>query len=108
MLAADRDVIVSDGDDLAFITVSVVDERGRVVPDADSIIGFQVDGPADIVATDNGDPTNFDSFHSKARNAFNGLGLVIVRGHVGATDEITVRATSPGLQPAVIHIKLMQ
>jgi beta-galactosidase len=108
MLAADRDVIVSDGDDLAFITVSVVDERGRVVPDADSMIGFQVDGPADIVATDNGDPTNFDSFHSKARNAFNGLGLVIVRGHVGATDEITVRATSPGLQPAVIHIKLMQ
>jgi len=33
----------------------------------------------EIVATDNGDPTSFESFQAPERKAFNGLALVIVR-----------------------------
>ena len=52
---------------------------------------------AQIVATDNGDPTSFVPFQSPQRAAFNGLVLAIVRGKAGQTGKITVRAESAGL-----------
>jgi Glycoside hydrolase family 2 C-terminal domain 5 len=51
-------------------------EGGDVVPRAGHRIRFQVDGPGEIVATDNGDPTSFEPFRAGERNAFSGLCLV--------------------------------
>src|SRR6185436_19242016 len=59
---ADRTTIAADGKDLSFITVSVVDEKGTVVPVAANKITFQVSGPGDIVATDNGNPADMEPF----------------------------------------------
>jgi beta-galactosidase len=70
------------------------------VPRANHRIKFRVEGPADIVSTDNGDPTNLDSFQTPERDAFNGLCLVIVRSR--AAGKITVRAEADGLPPATI------
>jgi beta-galactosidase len=104
-LIADRKKIEADGNDLSFVTLRVADTKGVTVPRADHRIRFSVDGPAEIVATDNGDPTNFESFQSPERNAFNGLCLVIVRSKAGATGKVTVRAESPSLQPATITLQ---
>ena len=64
------------------------------------MIHFDVSGPGEIVATDNGDPTSMVVFSSKDRPAFNGLGLCIVRAQPGQTGAIVVTATSPGLETA--------
>ena len=74
------------------------------MPRASHRIHFAVDGPGEIVATDNGDPTSFESFQSHQREAFNGLALVIVRARKGATGRITVTASSDGLRPGVAVI----
>jgi beta-galactosidase len=55
-------------------------------------------GPGEIVATDNGDPTSFESFQSTERQAFNGLCLVVVRAKRGQTGRITITARSEGLE----------
>jgi len=103
--SADRNEIWADGKDLAFITVRVKDKNGLTVPTANNPINFEIKGPGEIVATDNGDPTNFVPFPSHEREAFNGLALVIVRSEPGNAGSITVTAKSPGLKDAQVVVK---
>ncbi len=105
-LAADRPGIAADRHDIAFVTVRVLDKDGRIAPAAKNDIAFALDGPGEIVATDNGDPTDLRAFPTPARNAFNGLALVIVRGLPGRTGPITLRATAPGLAAGSTTIML--
>lgn len=93
-LSADRTEIEADGLDLSFVTASVVDEDGEVVPFADNAISFSVDGPGEIVATDNGDPADFTAFPSLERKAYSGLALAIVRST--GPGSITVKAVGDG------------
>lgn len=105
MVRADRVTIAADGRDLSFITVTIVDGNGVFVPRAGNRIRFSIAGPGEIVATDNGDPTSFESFQSAERNAFNGLCLAIVRAKPGATGVMTVRVVSEGLEGAAIAVR---
>jgi beta-galactosidase len=104
-LQADRNQIQADGKDLSFITVTVADKNGRLVPRSKNHINFKIEGPGEIVATDNGDATSFESFQAPERNAFNGLALVIVRARAGEPGKITLKALSEGLTGAEISIK---
>jgi len=104
-LAADRGVIKADGKDLSFITVRVTDSDGLTVPLATDLIEFDLQGPGEIIATDNGDPTDMDSFSAKQRKAFNGLCLVIIRGKVDLPGEIRVTARSKELSEKTVTIK---
>lgn len=103
--SADRNEIKADGKDLSFITVRVTDKNRLTVPTAANDIKFEINGPAQIIATGNGDPTNFTPFTSHERRAFSGLVLVIVRSIKGETGSIMVTAKSPGLKEAQVVVK---
>jgi len=107
-LQPDRAQINADGRDLSFVTVTVADKSGQMAPRANNSIQFDIEGPGEIVATDNGDPTSFESFQSHDRKAFNGLCLVIVRGKPGQPGEIKVTATAQGLKIGTASIKTIQ
>ncbi len=94
----DRAAIRSDGRDLSFVTVRVTDAGGLTAPRADNPLTFKIEGPGEIVATDNGDPTSFEPFQAPKRRAFNGLCLVIVRAKPGQTGAITLTASGEGLR----------
>jgi beta-galactosidase len=100
----DRPEIRSDGRDLSFVTVRVVDQGGILQPRADNRIRFTIDGPGEIVATDNGDPTSFEPFRAPERKAFNGLCLAIVRAKAGQPGRILLTATSDGLRAGTASI----
>ena len=102
-LTADRGNIAADGTDLSFVTLEVIDSAGRVVPTATHQIAFSVDGDGQLVATDNGDSTNFTPFPSATRKAFSGKALAIVKSARSAGD-IVVTAKAEGLSPATITI----
>jgi beta-galactosidase len=99
-LEPDRSRILADGKDLSFVTVTVTDKQGVTAPRADNGIHFEIEGPGEIVATDNGDPASFVPFPSHDRKAFNGLCLVIIRGKLGEPGKITLRASADGLKIA--------
>jgi beta-galactosidase len=103
--SADRDKIMADGKDLVFVTIRVTDKNGDTTPRAKNPINFKIEGPGEIVATDNGDPTNLIPFPSHAREAFNGLCLVIVRGLRGKTGTIKVTAESEALESTTVAVK---
>ena len=95
----DRARIAGDGRDLAYVTVDVVDAKGRIAPRAKMPIRFRVEGPGELVATDNGDPTDLTAFPSATRAAFNGKALGIVRAKAGGRGRITLIAEADGLAP---------
>ena len=103
-LVPDRSVIRADGQDLSFVTVRIQDAAGGLVPRAKDRVKFELSGPGEIVATDNGDPTSFESFQAKEHAAFNGLVLVVVRTKAGETGGLILRATADGLAPAEIAL----
>jgi beta-galactosidase len=104
LMKADRSVISADGLDLSFITVTISDKNGSLVPRSKNRILFEISGPGEIVAVDNGDATDLESFQSTNRRAYNGMALVIVRSVRGKAGEITVRASSNNLKSTVVSI----
>jgi beta-galactosidase len=102
---ADREQIKADGLDLAFITVELLDQQGRWVPNANNRLRFRIEGPGEIVATDNGDPTSFELFQAQERAAFNGLALVIVRATPHQPGRIQVHVTGDGLKEGVATVR---
>jgi beta-galactosidase len=100
----DRTQIRADGNDLSFVAVKVTDREGRLVPRAANRVRFSVEGPGEIVATDNGDQTNMEAFQAHDRQAFNGQVMVIVRSRPGQPGKLTLRAESDGLAPATATI----
>lgn len=98
---ADRSQLDSD-EDLSFITVEILDARGNTVPAAANLVEFSIEGPGEIVATDNGDPADLVAFHSPKRAAYYGLALAIVRSKKGAKGTIKVTISSPGLTSATV------
>jgi len=104
-LKADRAIIAADGKDLSFVTVTVADAQGLLVPRSKNHLKFTVAGPGEIVATDNGDATSFESFQLPEHNAFNGLALVIVRAKAGQAGKIKLTATADGLQTGSLVLK---
>lgn len=107
-LTADRTTITGDGEDLSYLTVSVLDADGNVVPRANNAITFTVAGAGELVATDNGDPTDMTAFPSATRKAFSGLALAIVRAKDGAAagQTVTVSASASGLTGAQATLTL--
>jgi beta-galactosidase len=96
-LQPDRTTIRAGGEDLSFVTVRVTDKSGATVPRAGHELQFAIEGPGEIVATDNGDQTDFEPLNSPRRAAFSGLCLVIVRAKAGQTGEIKLTARGEGL-----------
>jgi beta-galactosidase len=100
----DRSTISADGQDLSFVTVTVEDAQGVMAPRADNSIHFDISGPGEIAATDNGDATSFESFQAHDHKAFNGLCLVIVRSTRSA-GPIVLKASAAGLQGASVTLQ---
>ena len=101
-LDADRSVIAADRKDLSYVSVTIRDQAGTMVPRSKNLVAFTVSGPGEIVATDNGDATSHASFQSPNIKAYNGLALAIIRAT--GPGKITVTAKSEGLTDATVVI----
>jgi beta-galactosidase len=105
-LTSDVEAIKSDVNDLAFVTVRVEDTNGRMVPEAKNSLKFRIEGPGEIVATDNGDPADLTAFPSHERKAFNGLCLVIIRAKQGSSGSFKLIAESEALKAGELVLKV--
>jgi beta-galactosidase len=103
VLETDRNIILADGKELAFVTLSIVDENGVLCPKADNLISFSAEGTGRIKAVGNGDPTSLESFVEPYRKAFNGKCMIIVQAAKDVGD-IKLNARSMGLESGEIQI----
>ncbi|MBQ8464256.1 MAG: DUF4982 domain-containing protein [Prevotella sp.] len=104
-LTADRTVLKADGaQDLAFVTVEVVDSEGRVVPVADNELTFRVEGAAVLQAAGNADVKDEDPYYDNTHRAWKGRALCVVRT-TGKRGRIRLTVASPSLPSAVLTLK---
>jgi beta-galactosidase len=103
-LIPDRSKISADGKDLSFVTVRVEDASGVLCPEAEQEITFSATGAGAVIATDNGDATNHESFQTLERKAFHGLALAIVQS-TDKAGEVVLTASAPGLKSATVRIQ---
>lgn len=78
-LEADRPVIDANGEDLCYVTATVVDKNGNPCPAASNQLSFEVKGVGKYRAACNGDATSLEIFHQPTMKAFNGKLVVLVQ-----------------------------
>ena len=71
--------LIADGEDLAFVTVSLVDKNGTLIPDAADQLTFTVKGAGTFRAVCNGDATSLEPFTKPTMKLFNGQLVVVVQ-----------------------------
>lgn len=106
-LIVDRNRIKAGGEDLAFVTVNILDKNGNMVPTAENLVKFAIRGDASIAGVDNGDQTSHEPFKADYRKAFNGKCLAVVRSG-SSKGLIDFTATSEGLEPATANIEIYE
>lgn len=102
-LECSRDSLSADGEDLAYITVSVVDKDGNLCPADSREVRFKVNGNGKFRANANGDATSLEQFHLPHMKAFSGQLTAIVQSS-DTPGTVTLRAEARGLKPATITI----
>lgn len=105
VLSCENDAdLIADGEDIAFIAVSMADEDGNPVENACDRVSVIVTGEGRLLGIDNGDSTDRDGYKTNTRRLFNGKLLAMV----SSTEKpglIRIEVTSPGMEAAVLELR---
>lgn len=102
-LIPDRKTIRADGRDLCHVEVKVTDEQGVLVPTAEHLIHFTIQGAGKIIGVDNGDLTSMEPYKANKRKVFHGRGLVILQSTL-TPGKLTLEAKGEGLAKTKVTI----
>jgi beta-galactosidase len=105
----DRRTVAASTRGVAHVAVRVVDAQGVPVPDAANAVTFELSGPAQLLAVDNGDPAGHDAFQTDHVAAFHGQALALVQaGRAGGgAGRVRVAARAAGLKEAVVEVEVV-
>jgi beta-galactosidase len=108
VLTPDRTILTADGEDATVVNVSVIDDKGREVPDAINLIKFDITGNGRIIGIGNGDPSSHESDkyfdNNWQRKLFGGKCQVIVQSF-DKVGTFILNAQSEGVKNASTIIK---
>lgn len=104
-LSSDVNSLKADGRDVAVIRVAIKDNKGRVVPIADNLVKFSIEGAGKILGTGNGNPSSHEPDKANQRMTFNGYCMVLVQSDVNSGN-IRLKASSEGFKDSEIVIKV--
>ena len=99
LLTTDRKKLPPGWDDVAFITATVVDAKGVIVPNASDLIAFKIAGPGTIATVDSADNASHESFQSNERRAYAGRCVAALKA-TATKGRIILTATASGLVDA--------
>ena len=103
-LECDRTSIARDGEDLAYVTVSVTDKDGNTVPADTREVFASVSGAGEFRAIANGDPCSLEMFHHPHMHLFAGKLTVIVRSKANAEGPVLLKVNAKGLKAAELEL----
>lgn len=103
VMTSDKETLLADGRDIAFVEISTVDVNGIPVGNARNLIRVEVSGAGRLVGLDNGDSTDYDSYKGDNRRLFSGKLIAMIESTL-EPGEITVSAYSEGLENAELRL----
>jgi len=78
-LLPDRIKLEAGKQDLCFVAVEILDDKGNLCPNADNLVYFRINGPAKIIGVCNGNPQSTESFQLLNRKAWHGRLLAVIK-----------------------------
>lgn len=102
-LTADRTQLKANKNDLSYVQIEIIDENGKIVPDADNAVNISSTGQGMVIAAGNASMFDMHSFRSMKPRVFRGKALAIVQPD-GKTGIIELTVKSEGLPDASIQI----
>jgi beta-galactosidase len=103
-LIPDRTTILSDGNDLSFVTVKITDKEGNLCPEAGNLVHFSIEGEGTLACVGNGNPACIESYQEKRRSAFHGICLLVIKSTANP-GKVNITARSGDLEQATITIR---
>jgi beta-galactosidase len=103
-LNADTKTITANGTDLIFVEITMEDENGNTVENANNRVCVDVKGAGRLLGLDNGDSTDYDQYKGVSRRLFSGKLMAII----GATLEpgvIQLEVSSNGMEKKVMEFE---
>lgn len=104
-LDIDRARISASPNDLAYVTISVVDAQGRILPDDARVLQVVLSGPVELAGFGNANPRGVASLQQPIAKTWHGRALAIVRP-TGAMAIASITLRSEGLAPAVARLMI--
>ncbi|MCR5129846.1 MAG: DUF4982 domain-containing protein [Prevotella sp.] len=100
-----QNTLKADGEDLAYVTISLVDKNGVEVPDADDQLQFMVKGAGKFRAACNGDATSTEVFTEPTMKLFSGKVVATVQAADQAGQlKLTIRDKSRRVKAKTVVI----
>lgn len=106
-LAADRESIAADGDDLVYFTAAVADKDGNICPLASDRLFFTAEGEGELLTTDSGDQRETEPFVRHDKKALAGYCVACVRSVKDRPGTVRLRVTAKGLEGAEMEVPVV-
>ncbi|MCX6330775.1 MAG: DUF4982 domain-containing protein [Bacteroidia bacterium] len=99
----DDQSIKADRQDIAHIFVTLCDDAGNIVYNADNEITCEISGPARLLGMEDSNPANTEDYKDYRQHAYHGKLLVFIQA-LNESGKISVKLSSPGLIDALIEL----
>jgi beta-galactosidase len=106
-LVVDKNSLGNWWDEVAFVNASVLDDQGTVVPNADNLISFTVEGAGVVAAVDSANSNSHEPYQASQRQAFQGTCLALIKANANR-GKIKVTATSTNLRSASVELGVVR
>lgn len=105
-LETERTSLTANGEDMAFVTVKIVDKDGNLCPNADNQINAEVFGCGEFKGICNGDATSLEVFTKPCMKSFNGMLSI---GVISTTQKgyLNLKVSSKGLKSASLNLPIL-
>ncbi|TAH72892.1 MAG: DUF4982 domain-containing protein [Anaerolineaceae bacterium] len=103
-LNADKHTLISDGQDIIFLEISMEDEGGNPVENANNRVHVEVTGAGNLIGLDNGDSTDYDQYKGLSRRLFSGKLMALI-GSTHESGTIHVEVSSKGMETVSIDFE---
>ncbi|KRE97731.1 glycoside hydrolase [Paenibacillus sp. Soil766] len=106
-LQADKEILYANGTDVIFVEITMADQDGNPVANANNRVHVDVTGAGRLIGLDNGDSTDTDPYKGTSRRLFSGKLMAII----GATLEpgkIHIEVSSKGLTSQIAELASLQ
>ncbi|MCG8525040.1 MAG: DUF4982 domain-containing protein, partial [Opitutales bacterium] len=105
-LMPNRNSAFANGVDVIRIEASITDEEGKMCPNADDLVAFEISGPAELLAVENGDILDTSPHRVNTRRVFKGKCLLLIQAKK-ETGTVKIRAVSRGLNADEVEVKIV-